>query len=77
MKMKNRFFLSFSIFLTFTSVAQLEELTPHEIAYRDSIAALNVKNASTTLSQECYNKGIALFGEKNYSGAIGEFANQA
>ena len=66
MKMKNRFFLSLSLFVTFTSVAQLEELTPHEKAYSDSIASLNSKNAVTAQSQTCYNNGIKFFSEKNY-----------
>ena len=64
MKMKNHFFLSLSMAVTFSSVAQLEELTPQEIKYRDSISALNLKNESTAQSQEFYNKGIQLFGEK-------------
>ena len=44
MKMKNHFFLTLSLAVTFSSLAQLEELTPQEINYRDSISALNLKN---------------------------------
>ena len=72
MKMKNHFLLSISFLLTFSTFAQLEELTTSEIAYRDSISALNLKNEATAQSQEFYNKGIQYFGEKNYTGAIGE-----
>ena len=64
MKMKNHFLLHVTFLVTFTTVAQLEELTPSEIAYRDSISALNIKNEATAQSQEFYNKGIQLFGEK-------------
>ena len=53
---------------------QLEDLTPAEIAYRDSIAKLNSQNDAIAKSQEAYNKGIQLFGEKNYKGAIEQFS---
>ena len=73
MKIKNYFFLLLPLFISFLSLSQLEELTPSEKAYSDSIAALNTQNAMTAQSQEFYNKGIQLFGEKNYSDAINQF----
>ena len=53
--------------------SQVDELTPEEQAYRDSITALNLENAAIASSQEAYNKGIQLFSEKNYDQAISEF----
>ncbi|MBL4862732.1 MAG: hypothetical protein JKY09_06925, partial [Crocinitomicaceae bacterium] len=50
--------------------SQVEELTPEEQAYKDSITALNLENEAITNSQEAYNNGIQLFGDKNYGGAI-------
>jgi len=53
--------------------SQLDDLTPEEIAYRDSITELNLENESIANSQEAYNRGIELFGLKKYSQAIKEF----
>ena len=50
-----------------------EELTPVEIAYRDSIALLNADNARTSASQEAYNEGINLFEQKKFKESIGKF----
>ena len=52
--------------------AQLEELTPEEQRYRDSITALNIKNEAIANSQSAYNKGIKLFGEKKFSESMFE-----
>ena len=51
----------------------MDDLTPEEIAYRDSITELNLENESIANSQEAYNRGIELFGLKKYSQAIKEF----
>ena len=53
--------------------AQIEQLTPQETRYRDSITKLNQQNATVAASQEAYNKGIELFNQKNFTGAIAEF----
>ena len=54
-------------------LSQVDELTPEEQAYRDSITALNLENAAIANSQEAYNKGIQLFAEKKYPAAIEQF----
>ena len=70
MKLKKSTILSIVLFFSMGVYAQLEDLTPAEIAYRDSIAKLNSQNDAIAKSQEAYNKGIQLFGEKNYKEAI-------
>ena len=55
------------------SFAQVDELTPEEQAYRDSITALNLENEAIANSQEAYNRGIQLFSEKKFTKAIEEF----
>jgi tetratricopeptide (TPR) repeat protein len=62
-----------ALLLCFGGKAQVEELTPEEQAYRDSITALNLENQAVANSQEAYNKGIAFFSEKKFNEAIKEF----
>ena len=65
--------LSFVTFMAGSVMGQVEDLTPREVAYRDSIASLNEQNASIAQSQENYNSGIQLFNKKDYKGAIESF----
>ena len=53
---------------------QLDDMTPSEIRYRDSIKALNLQNEAVAKSQEAYNKGIELFSQKKYNEAITSFS---
>lgn len=55
------------------SYGQIEDLTPEEQAYKDSIAALNQENATVVKSQEAYNKGIELFTAKKFKESIQSF----
>ena len=55
------------------SFGQVDELTPEEQAYSDSITALNLENETIANSQEAYNKGIELFSAKKFDQAIKEF----
>ncbi|MBK9191215.1 MAG: tetratricopeptide repeat protein [Crocinitomicaceae bacterium] len=57
----------------FISYSQ-DDLTPDEIKYRDSIAALNQSNAALVTSQNAYNAGIEAFKAGNYTGAISKFS---
>ena len=67
--MKKKYLLLLKLCLAFgiNSYAQIEELTPAELAYRDSIKALNLQNEAVAKSQEAYNKGIQLFTAKSYT----------
>ena len=65
--------LLFSLFVALSSLAQIEDLTPAEIQYRDSIAKLNNQNATIAKSQEAYNAGIQLFSQKQYAEAALQF----
>ena len=67
--MKKKYLLLIKLCLAFgiNTFAQLEELTPVEQAYRDSIKALNLQNEAVAQSQEAYNRGIKLFSEKSFS----------
>lgn len=60
-------------FLALNSFSQMEDLTPKEKQYRDSITKLNQQNATIAASQEAYNKGIELYNEKKFTEAISEF----
>ena len=66
-------FAALALSISSSSLAQLDELTIEEIAYRDSIKALNEDNAAIASSQEAYNRGIALFDQEKYGAAIEEF----
>ncbi|MEZ4890140.1 MAG: tetratricopeptide repeat protein [Crocinitomicaceae bacterium] len=55
------------------SHAQIEELTPAEKKYRDSITALNMQNATIANSQNAYNDGIKFFSEGKYQQARDRF----
>ena len=66
-------FAAIALAISSSSFAQLEELTPEEQAYKDSIQALNEDNAAIASSQEAYNNGIDLFSQEKYSAAIQEF----
>ena len=61
-------------FLGFQASAQLDELTPEEQAYRDSITALNLENEAIANSQEAYNSGIKSFQAKKFNEAIAHFS---
>ncbi|MBK8927359.1 MAG: hypothetical protein IPM74_16005 [Crocinitomicaceae bacterium] len=52
-----------------------DDLTPDEIKYRDSIAALNQSNAALVTSQNAYNAGIEAFKAGNYTGQFQNFLN--
>ena len=67
--------LSLLLFLGLSSFtfSQVEELTPEEQAYRDSITALNIENAAIANSQEAYNNGIKLFSDKKFEASIEQF----
>jgi len=57
---KKKYLLLIKLCVAFgiNTFAQLEELTPVEQAYRDSIKALNLQNEAVAQSQEAYNRGI-------------------
>jgi hypothetical protein len=73
---KKNCYLQLLLILCFSSpsIAQLDELTPSEARYRDSIKSLNLQNEAIAKSQESYNKGIELFGQKKYDQAIVSFS---
>src|SRR5699024_6262527 len=50
-----------------------DSLTNKEKAFRDSIAQINQKNATTAESHEAYNQGISFFQQKKYTQAIAAF----
>ena len=54
--------------------SQIDELTPEEKFYRDSITHLNESNAAIEASQLAYNEGIELFKQKKYKGAANKFS---
>src|SRR3989338_7081396 len=72
--MKSRYWLVTLFFgIGSLALAQVDDLTPEEKAYRDSITALNLENQAITNSQEAYNRAIELFSEKKFPAAIEEF----
>ena len=73
MKYEKILLFSLVTLLTSSVIGQVEDLTPREIKYRDSIASLNEQNATIAQSQENYNAGIQSFGNKDYKGAIESF----
>jgi len=69
--------LTLTLLLAITGIvsfSQIEELTPEEKFYRDSIMHLNESNAAIEASQTAYNEGIELFKQKKYKGAVGKFS---